>query len=233
MTRLRAWREARRNEVTHAHEAVARRMLYIQSMSHPAKRTTRRAPRGPQSVVVLALVLAASATSACGGASEVVPLLTAAGVPLTQPTTVPLRVVTRSTAVQDPIPVRGSAVAYTDIEGALGHAIASATVPWAEAHRGAPGSKEGWELFVEVTSDGATYDGGRMVFSIGVRATLHQRAGNVYVAQTQASCRQAAVTRPDQGAPTMYRCMMGIGRDLAGWLDGVNLDASVATPTHS
>jgi len=129
--------------------------------------------------------------TACGASNEVIPLLTAAGIPLTQPTTVPLRIVTRSTAVQDPISVRGSSVAYTDVEAALGHAVSSATVPWADAHRASTGSKEGWELLVEVINDGAQYQDGRILFSVAVRATLHQRAGNVYLAQTQASCRQA------------------------------------------
>ena len=69
----------------------------------------------------------------------------------------------------------------------------------------------------------------RNIFSIGVRATLRARAGNVYLAQTQVSCRQGGIVAPDKGAPIMYRCMMEIGRDLAGWLDGVDLDAAVAT----
>ncbi len=64
-----------------------------------------------------------------------VPLLTAAGIPLTDPTEVPLRVVTRSTAVHDPLRVSGSNVVYGDVEAALGHAVASATVPWADRHK--------------------------------------------------------------------------------------------------
>jgi hypothetical protein len=64
-----------------------------------------------------------------------------------------------------------------------------------------------------------------VVFSVGVRATLRARAGNVYLAQTQASCRQGGIVAPDQGAPIIYRCMTEVGHDLAGWLDGVNLDA--------
>jgi hypothetical protein len=158
----------------------------------------------------------------------VVPLLAAAGIPLTQPTTVPLEVVTRSTAVADPLPVRGADVAYGDVEAALGHAIASATVPWAEAHRKVARSTDGWQLFVEITNSDAQYDDGRVIFSVGVRATLRARTGNVYLAQTQASCRQGGLIQAEKGAPVMYRCMMEIGHDLAGWLDGVDLD-SVAT----
>jgi hypothetical protein len=167
-------------------------------------------------------------TSGCSEGVTVVPLLSAAGIPLTQPTTVPLEVVTRSTAVADPLPVHGTDVAYGDVEAALGHAIASATVPWAEKHRKIGKSTDGWQLFVEITNSDADYEDGRVIFSVGVRATLRARAGNVYLAQSQASCRQGGLVKSDKGAPVMYRCMMEVGHDLAGWLDGVDLDA-VAT----
>jgi hypothetical protein len=175
-----------------------------------------------RAVGILALLLLAMG---CGGPGHVVPLLTAAGVPLTEPTTVPLEVVTRSTAVRDPLPVEGSGVVYGDVEAALGHAVSSATVPWADAHRTGPGSKGGWQLFVELTGADASYDDGRVIFSLAVRATLRARAGNVYLAQTQASCRQGGIGDPENGAPVMYRCMKELGHDLEGWLDGVNLNA--------
>jgi hypothetical protein len=164
----------------------------------------------------------------CVEGTTVVPLLSAAGIPATPPITVPLEVVTRSTAVADPLPVRGTDVAYGDVEAALGHAIASATVPWAEKHRKLAAGTDGWQLFVEITNTDADYEDGRVIFSVGVRATLRARAGNVYLAQSQASCRQGGLVRSDKGAPVMYRCMMEVGHDLAGWLDWVDLDA-VAT----
>jgi len=167
--------------------------------------------------------------SGCGEITTIVPLLSAAGIPTTETTTVPLEVVTRSTAVRDPLPLRGSGVAYGDIEAGLGHAISSAAVPWAESHRNHGTGKKGWQLYVEVTNVDATYEDRRVIFSVGVRATLRARAGNVYLAQTQASCRQGGIVPPDKGAPIIYRCMMEVGHDLAGWLDGVDLDA-VATP---
>jgi len=169
--------------------------------------------------------LALLASVGCSEGPEIVPLLSAAGIPLTQPTTVPLEVVTRSTAVPDPLPVRGTSVAYGDVEAALGHAIASATVPWAERHRRQADGTRGWQLFVELTDASADYDDGRVIFSVSVRATLRARHGNVYLAQSQASCRQGGLVRSDRGAPVMYRCMMEVGHDLAGWLDGVDLDA--------
>ena len=164
--------------------------------------------------------------SGCSETTQIVPLLSAAGVPITEPTTVPLEVVTRSTAVRDPLPLRGSGVAYGDIEAGLGHAISSAAVPWADFHRGDRTAKNGWQLFVEVTNVDAQFDGERVIFSVGVRATLRARAGNVYLAQTQASCRQGGIVAPDKGAPIIYRCMTEVGHDLAGWLDGVDLNAA-------
>jgi len=172
-----------------------------------------------------AIAVCALLITGCEGSRQIVPLLSTAGVPLTPPTAAPLRVVTRATAVQDPLPMRGSDTTYSDVESALGYAISSATVPWASEHKAHPGSKDGWELFVEVTSADAFYDGERVLFSVAVRATLHARAGNVYLAQTQASCRQSGAAAADKGGPIMYKCMMQIGRDLDGWLEGVDLDA--------
>jgi hypothetical protein len=51
----------------------------------------------------------------------------------------------------------------------------------------------------------------------------------VYLAQSQASCRQGGLVPSTRGAPVMYRCMMEIGHDLAGWLDGVDLDSVAAS----
>jgi hypothetical protein len=193
----------------------------------------------------MASVAAAALLLLSGGCAshdaEIVPLLAAAGIPLTSPATVPLEVVTRSTAVRDPLPLRRTEVVYGDIEAALGHAVSSSTVPWADSHRApanagggvngnpaggnANGNQEGWQLFVEIINADAQYEGGRVIFSVGVRATLRGRAGNVYLAQTQTSCRQGGIVPPDKGAPIMYRCMMEVGHDLAGWLEGVDLDA--------
>jgi uncharacterized lipoprotein YmbA len=166
------------------------------------------------------------ALAGCAGSdTKIVPLLAAAGIPLTAPAMVPLEVVTRSTAVRDPLPRRDTDIVYGDVEAALGYAVSSATVPWAESHASHAPSKDGWQLFVEITNADALYDEGRVVFSVGVRATLRNRAGNIYLAQTQASCRQGGIVAPAKGAPIMYRCMMEVGHDLAGWLEGVDLDA--------
>jgi hypothetical protein len=132
---------------------------------------------------------------------------------------IPLEVVTRGTGVPDPILVKGSSVVYGDTEAALGLAVSSACVPWAEQHRAQ--RPDGWQLFVELIQADAEAKDDRLIVSLGVRATLRTRAGNRYLAQTQASCRQAGLVSPESGGPVVYACMSRVGRDLAGWLAGV------------
>jgi hypothetical protein len=160
---------------------------------------------------------------ACGG-KQVVPLLASAGIPLTRTPSgaVPLEVVTRSTAVRDPFPVSGASVVYNDFEAALGVAVSSAAVPWADKNRGRrPG---GWQLFVEVIQAEAEYEGGRMLVTIGVRATLRTRVGTEHIGQTETACRDGGLVAPDRGAPVLYRCMMRIGTDLTSWLASADPD---------
>jgi len=165
--------------------------------------------------------------TACGGA-RVVPLLATAGIPVTRTPSpqVPLEVVTKSTAVRDPLPVGGTRVAYGDVESALGHAVSSAAAPWASSRRAQ--RPEGWQLVVEIVDAEAEHSGGRLVVTLGVRATLRARAGNLHLAQGETACRNAGLVAPEHGAEVMYGCMQRIGRDLAGWLAAVEPDASRA-----
>lgn len=156
-----------------------------------------------------------------GCARETVPLLASAGIPMTvtPPQEIPLEVVTRSTGIRDPLPVDGARVSYGDLETALGHAVSSAAVPWASAHQAQ--RPEGWQLSVELTHADATWSEGRLIVTLGARATLRTRVGRTYLAQTQANCRQAGVLPAAQGAPIVFACMERMGRDLAGWLGQV------------
>jgi hypothetical protein len=181
--------------------------------------------------ILLALFAAAGiATAGCGaGAPKIVPLLRTSGAPIT-PTpsnATPLEVVSRGTAVPDPLPVRGSDIVYGDLEAALGIAVTTAVGPWADAHRQFPIAKQGgWTVLVEVIGAEAQLEsGGRVVVGLDVRATLRTRNGNIYLGQTQLGCHEGGLRSADEGAPILYRCMMRIGRDLAGWLGGgVRLD---------
>lgn len=173
---------------------------------------------------LLVVLNAALGAIGCGG-RQIVPLLSSAGVPITATPTnaVPLEVVTRSTSVRDPLPVSGSSVVYGDFEAALGHAISSAAVPWADKNRGRRDG--GWQLFVEVVQAEAEHDGSRLLVTIGVRATLRARIGGAHIGQTETACRDGGLVSPDNGAPVLYACMTRIGRDLTSWL-------AAADPEH-
>jgi hypothetical protein len=149
-------------------------------------------------------------------------LLSEVGMPVAQtpPKEVPLEVVTRSTGIRDPLPVEGSSVSFGDVETALGHAISTAAVPWADAHK--QKRPEGWQLTVELTHADAAFKDGRLTMTLVARATLRTRNDRTFLAQSQASCRQGAfVGSPEKGATVVFSCMERLGRDLAGWLGQV------------
>jgi hypothetical protein len=175
-------------------------------------------------ILLLSLIAVATAGSpaACGSPPRIVPLLRTAGAPVVPIVLAPLEVVSRSTAIADPLPVHGSDIVYGDLETALGIAVSTATAPWAEAHRGHPVAlRGGWTVLVEITGADAELEaGGRVVVGLDARATLRTRNGNSYLGQTRLGCREGGLRSADEGAPIVYRCMMRIGRDLAGWLSG-------------
>ena len=142
---------------------------------------------------------------------------------LTPARAIPLEVVTRSTAVDDPLPVKGSDVTYADLETALGASISSAAAPWALDHR--KHRPSGWQLSVELTQAEAVADDQRLMVTLTVRATLRTREDGVFLGQTQASCREAGLFPADHGAPVVVACMSRVGRDLAGWLNASDVDA--------
>jgi hypothetical protein len=165
----------------------------------------------------LALTLAAG-LSCAGCASTVVPL--GAAVPLTDttPRAVPLEVVTRS-SVPEPLTLIDGRARYADLELTLGHAVTSAVAPWADQHREA--RPDGWQLLVELAHARAEHRDGVITVAINARATLRSRVGHVYLGQTQAHCLARGAAAATGGAPVFYVCMMSLGRELAGWLGGV------------
>lgn len=131
----------------------------------------------------------------------------------------PIEVIARAAGVANPLPMRGSYLVFGAVEESLGHAIGTATLPWAEAHR--PSEPEGWQLMVDLWQASAEHHRGSVTVQLGVRATLRTRDGNRYVAQTQAHCKQSQRARSSAGAETFYGCMNSLGRELAGWLESV------------
>lgn len=165
--------------------------------------------------------LACATLIVCAGCAPTLVSLGAA-VPVTDtaPRQIPLEVATRS-SVPDPLPLSfGGNAKFGDLEASLGHAVATAAVAWADAHRGErPG---GWQLLVELAGARAERSlDGVFTVTLNVRATLRARVGLTYLAQTQAHCKEHGLSTPERAAPLFYGCMMAVGRELAGWLGGV------------
>lgn len=180
--------------------------------------------RRPISTLAVAVSVTAAALAGCAATPPVSLLDRGLPTTLTPVRAIPLEVVTRSTAVDDPLPVRGSDVTYADLETALGASISSAAAPWATAHQGHRPS--GWQLSVELTQAEAVVDAQRLMVTLTVRATLRTREDGTFLGQTQATCRESGLFPADRGAPVVVACMSRVGRDLAGWLNASDVDAT-------
>jgi hypothetical protein len=135
------------------------------------------------------------------------------------PPTSPMEITTRSAAVTSPLPLHGSNYAFASIEESVGRVMASAASPWAEQHRAK--NPDGWQLLVELWQARAERHGPQITVVMGVRLTLRSRDGNQFIAQTQAHCKQSLLVDPASAAPVFYGCMTQLGRDLGGWLNGI------------
>jgi hypothetical protein len=200
---------------------VVVRMRQMKSNNAVNERAITRRRTRTEDAACIAIALS---MSACGGAPRVIALVRASGGTLASMPSggVPLDVVSRSAAVVEPLPVRGSDVGYGDLQTALGVIVTTATASWASVHRDDVVARQGgWTLLVELTGADALLEAaGRVVVSLDVRATMRTRSGNVYLGQTQLGCREGGPISSGDGAPVVYRCLTRVGRDLAGWLSG-------------
>ena len=116
---------------------------------------------------------------------------------------------------------RAGRATFGDLEASLGHAVATAAVAWADAHRGE--RPDGWQLLVELAEARAERIARRRHHRDDERARhlAHARRASTYLAQTQAHCKERGLSTPERAAPLFYGCMMAVGRELAGWLGGV------------
>jgi hypothetical protein len=137
--------------------------------------------------------------------------------------TSPLTVVIDSASVRLPVAVSGASVAYADVDRVLEDAVFSAVLP-AIARRG---GDQRFELFVEIVEVRAEYSGGRLVFELTTRATLRDRNGNAYVAQTHARSRTSRTVPPEGAASEVRTAAETIGNELAGWILGLDVRATL------
>jgi hypothetical protein len=118
----------------------------------------------------------------------------------------------------DPLPLQGESVVFAGVASTLADAIGVATQSWAQRHQAErPG---GWELRVDLIHSRAEAAHGRITVELATRVTLSATIGQMYLAQTHGYCQRSDVLASDPTA-TVYGCMEGMARDLAGWLEGV------------
>lgn len=117
------------------------------------------------------------------------------------------------------MPVWGSDVAYAGVDRALEEAISRAALP-VLAERG--GARR-YELFIELVEARADYAGNRLVVALTVRATLRNRSGNAYVAQTHAHAAVSLLAPPESGANEVRAAAAAIAAKLSGFLLGLEL----------
>jgi len=120
-----------------------------------------------------------------------------------------------------PLDVSGASVAYGDVDRALIESIERATRPLAEElvrRRARP-----LELTLELVNAHAEYDHGRLLVRLGVRATLRERAGNLYLAQTHARATASAALPAERGSNVVLDATNALGDQLSNWLAGMDL----------
>ena len=144
--------------------------------------------------------------------SETIRLDAAIPVTHTPAAEIPLEVVTHTVGLPRTLTVAGSHTKVHAVEESLGHAVATAVVPWASTHQSE--RTNGWQLVLDLWQASARQDGDQLEVRLGVRATLLGRSTHWYVGQGQMHCTQAGHV----GAPVFYACMSEIGREVAGWL---------------
>jgi hypothetical protein len=132
-----------------------------------------------------------------------------------------LEVLIRS-SVADPIPLRGSRIAYSQLGLALSQEVAAAAQPWVMRNRERAPATEGWQLLLALTDADASYHHGRARVSIALRATLRTRVGNQHLGQTQTYCQQTAELAETAASAVFTACLHELRTELSRWLGGVN-----------
>jgi len=172
----------------------------------------RAHPRARNSFIVVAPL---AFLAACGG-PIVIPLRSAAPAQPSRPSqSGGLEVVTQSSEASDPLPVSGTDVSYSELDSSLRQVVRAAAAPWAA---------EGWRISLDIIGAEAEHTNRRLHVSIGVRATLRTKVGNIYLGQTEAACRDSANLPAEKGQEVVRSCMMQLASAMAGWLGSVDAD---------
>ncbi len=155
---------------------------------------------------------------ACGPA-VLVPIATRPAVEQTDPAT--FEILIRS-SIADPLPLRGSRVAYSQLGPALSQEISVAAQPWVARNRERAQKTDGWQLLLGITEADASYRHGRARVNITLRATLRTRTGNQHLSQTQTYCQRTAEVAETAASTVFEACLHDLRTELSRWLGGVN-----------
>ena len=124
--------------------------------------------------------------------------------------------------VVDPLPLRRSRVAFSQLGQALTQEIATAAQPWVLRNRERAQRTGGWQLLLSLTEAEATYKDGHARVKLYVRATLRTRVGSLHLAQTQTYCQQTAEVAETQASTVFTACLHDLRTELLRWLGGIN-----------
>jgi hypothetical protein len=133
----------------------------------------------------------------------------------------PLRVAVDTTSAQLPLAVSGASIAYGDVDQALTCAVERALEPTLRELARRHAQQLGLSVELLEARAASTHDG--LIVRLAVRATLRENAGNVYLAQTHAHANASAAVPAERGAQVVLDCTDSIGRQLSGWLAGMDL----------
>jgi hypothetical protein len=126
-----------------------------------------------------------------------------------------------ATSAHLPLAVSGSALAYRDVERALAESLEKSLAP--QLAQLSLRHAQQLVLLVELVEARADYAHERLVVELAVRATLRERTGNAYLAQTHAHHAAFSASAPEHGAPAVLECTDAIGSELSGWIAGIDL----------
>jgi hypothetical protein len=130
-----------------------------------------------------------------------------------------LEVIATNSGADDPLPVTDTVIRFGGLAAAAGRFVSSAARPWAE--RNAAARPGGWQLLVEIVRSNAEVGDGRLTVEIETRMTLRATLGQAHLGQTRGYCKVSEPLSGD-GSHVVYECFTRLGRDLAGWLDGIS-----------
>ncbi len=132
-----------------------------------------------------------------------------------------LQIQVNTSSVRLPLRVAGADAAFTDVDRALHAAVQRALA--STRQQMAVGNAQSYSLYVELIGARAEVSSGRITVQLTVRATLRQRKGNAYVAQTHAHANRSGAYEASLGVDTVARCADAIGVELQGWISGMQL----------